>query len=56
MGKMGREALGPRIGKGHKENVSYLHEDWEGAQIGGEALGPRIGKCHKENESYFNKD
>ena len=34
MGKMGREALGPRIGKCQKENVSYLNKDWEVAQIG----------------------
>ena len=34
MGKMGREALGPRIGKCHKENVSYFIEEWERAQIG----------------------
>ena len=34
LGKMGREALGPRIGKCHKENMSYFNKDWEGAQIG----------------------
>ena len=32
--KMGREALGPRIGKCHKENVWYFSKDWEGPQIG----------------------
>ena len=33
MRKMGREALGPRIGKCHKENVSYFNKDLEGLQI-----------------------
>ena len=32
--KMGREALGARIGKCHKENVSYFGKDGERAQIG----------------------
>ena len=34
MGKMGREALEPRIGKCYKENVAYFSKDWEGVQIG----------------------
>ena len=34
LGKMGREALEPRIGKCHKENVAYFSKDWEWAQIG----------------------
>ena len=38
LGKMGQEASGPRIGKCHKENVSYFSKDWEGAQI--EENGP----------------
>ena len=34
LGKMGQEALEPRIGKCHKENVAYFSKDWEGIQIG----------------------
>ena len=34
LGKMGREALEPRIGKCCKENVAYFSKDWEGVQIG----------------------
>ena len=34
MGKMGREALEPRIGKCYKENVAYFSKDLEGLQIG----------------------
>ena len=34
MGKMGRKALEPRIGKCHKENVSYFSKALEGLQIG----------------------
>ena len=33
MGKMGREALEPRIGKCYTENVSYFSKDLEGLQI-----------------------
>ena len=29
LGKMGREALEPRIGKCYKENVAYFSKDWE---------------------------
>ena len=41
--KMGRGALEPRIGKCHKENVSYFFKDCERAQIGdaGRPCGPR---------------
>ena len=39
MGKMGQEALEPRIGKCHKENVAYFSKEWEGAQIGENGLG-----------------
>ena len=28
LGKMGREALEPRIGKCHKENVAYFSKEW----------------------------
>ena len=34
LGKMGREALEPRISKCYKENVAYFSKDWEGIQIG----------------------
>ena len=34
LGKMGREALEPRIGKCYKENVAYFNKDLEGLQIG----------------------
>ena len=34
MGKMGREALEPRIVKCDKENVAYFSKDLEGLQIG----------------------
>ena len=33
MGKMGREALRPRIVKCDKENVAYFSKDLEGLQI-----------------------
>ena len=39
LGKMGREASGPRISKCHEENVAYFDKDWEGAQIGKNGLG-----------------
>ena len=39
MGKMGQEALEPRIGKCHKENVAYFNKEWEGVQIGENGLG-----------------
>ena len=39
LGKMGQEALEPRIGKCHKENVAYFSKEWEGAQIGETGLG-----------------
>ena len=55
--KMGREALGPRISKWHKENASYFDKDSKGAQIVQNAPGgPRISKCHKENVHCFRKD
>ena len=38
MGKMGREALRPRISKCHKENVPYFNKDLERLQI--EENGP----------------
>ena len=49
---MGREALGPRIGKCHKENVSYFIKDWETAQIGENVPeGPAaLGDFNKELE------
>ena len=34
LGKMGREALRPRIVKCDKENVAYFSKDLEGLQIG----------------------
>ena len=34
MGKMGREALEPRIVKCDTENVAYFSKDLEGLQIG----------------------
>ena len=34
MGKMGREALRPRIVKCDKENVAYFNKDLERLQIG----------------------
>ena len=34
LGKMGREALSPRIVKCDKENVAYFSKDLEGLQIG----------------------
>ena len=39
LGKMGREALRPRIVKCDKENVAYFSKDLEGLQIG--ENGPR---------------
>ena len=33
LGKMGQEALEPRIGKCYTENVAYFSKDWERAQI-----------------------
>ena len=38
LGKMGREALRPRISKCHKENVPYFNKDLERLQI--EENGP----------------
>ena len=38
MGKMGQEALEPRIGKCHKENVAYFSKEWEGVQMAPEGL------------------
>ena len=34
LGKMGREALEPRIGKCYKENVAYFNKDSEKPKIG----------------------
>ena len=34
LGKMGRKAPEPRIGKCCKENVAYFSKDWEVVQIG----------------------
>ena len=39
LGKMGREALAPRIGKCYTENVAYFNKDWEGVQIGDNGPG-----------------
>ena len=51
MWQMGREALGPRTSKCHKENVSYFNKDLEGPQI--RENGPGSLKPKDENISHL---